>query len=377
MRAALAARVSTRDKNQDPEIQLAPMREFAAARGWIVIDEYVDLASASDFVRRTAWKRLQEDARRRRVDLIAVWKLDRAFRSAIECLNTLEDWRARGLHFVCVSQPEIDTTTPIGRLLLTVLAAVAEFERDLIRERVNDGLANARRKGVRIGRPPALERPGFAERWDQVRAHLIAGDISKRAAAQQLRIGAGTLERLLGASNAASPAPAVVDLRTPREMVTLSDSGMAPDAMTKRGCLFSVGYGGRRASEFMELLTRHGIEVVVDVRLSAMTRIPGFSGAALARSLGGAGIEYVHDPRLGNPVENREAVRSGREDGRARFEAILAGPGRSALSELAERASKRRVAVLCAERNADQCHRQVIVTAARRLRAGLAVADLA
>ncbi len=198
MRAALAARVSTRDKHQDPEIQLVPLREFAAARGWSVVDEYVDHASASDFVRRTEWRRLQEDARRRRVDLVAVWKLDRAFRSAIECLNTLADWQARGVHFVCASQPEIDTTTPIGRLLLTVLAAVAEFERDLIRERVADGLANARRKGARIGRPPTTERPGFAEQWTAVRTQLLGGEIGKREAARRLAIGAGTLERLLG-----------------------------------------------------------------------------------------------------------------------------------------------------------------------------------
>ncbi len=198
MRAALAARVSTRDKHQDPELQLVPMRDFAAARGWTVVNEYVDLASASDFVRRTEWKRLLGDARRRRVDLVAVWKLDRAFRSAIECLNTLADWQARGVDFVCVSQPEIDTTTPIGKLLLTVLAAVAEFERDLIRERVTEGLANARRKGVRIGRPPALERPGFAELWAGVHEQLLAGEVGKREAARRLEIGAGTLERLLG-----------------------------------------------------------------------------------------------------------------------------------------------------------------------------------
>jgi DNA invertase Pin-like site-specific DNA recombinase len=197
MRAAPAARVSTRDRNQDPDLQLVPMREFAAARGWTVAGEYVDLASASDFVRRTEWKRLLDDVRRRRVELVAVWKLDRAFRSAIECLNTLADWQARGVHFVCVSQPEIDTTTPIGRLLLTVLAAVAEFERDLIRERVTEGMANAKRKGVRIGRPPAIDRPGFADRWRAVRLQLLAGEIGKREAARRLRIGAGTLQRLL------------------------------------------------------------------------------------------------------------------------------------------------------------------------------------
>jgi DNA invertase Pin-like site-specific DNA recombinase len=205
LRAALAARVSTRDKHQDPELQLVPMREFAAARGWTVAGEYVDFAGASDFARRTEWRRLLEHARRRRIDLVAVWKLDRAFRSAIECLNTLEDWRARGIHFVCVSQPEIDTTTPIGKLLLTVLAAVAEFERDLIRERVAEGLQNARRKGSRIGRPPVTERPGFEARWRAVAPLALEGTIGHREAARRLGVGAGTLQRLLAAARTTQP----------------------------------------------------------------------------------------------------------------------------------------------------------------------------
>jgi DNA invertase Pin-like site-specific DNA recombinase len=195
-RVALYARVSTRDRNQDPEVQLVPMREHARSRGWLA-SEYVDLAGASDFTRRLAWKRLLDDARHRRLDGIAVWKLDRGFRSTIECLRTLEDWQCRGVAFVCVSQPEIDTSTPIGRLLLAVLAAIGEFERDLIRERVRDGLDNARRKGVRIGRPPALERPRVAARWPEVRRLLLDGGIGRREAARRLQVGAGTLQRLL------------------------------------------------------------------------------------------------------------------------------------------------------------------------------------
>ncbi len=197
-RVGLYARISTRDKQQDPELQLVPMREYGAARGWRAT-EFVDRASASDFARRTAWKRLLEEGRRRRLDVVAVWKLDRGFRSTIECLRTLEDWQHRGVAFVCVSQPEIDTTTPIGRLLLAMLAAVAEFERDLIRERVCEGLANARRKGARIGRPSVIEARGpvFVRRWRVVREALLEERIGKREAARQLGIGAGTLQRLL------------------------------------------------------------------------------------------------------------------------------------------------------------------------------------
>jgi DNA invertase Pin-like site-specific DNA recombinase len=199
LRVALAARVSTRDKNQDPEVQLVPMREYAARRGWEIVGEYVDQARAADFTRRKRWRQLLADARHRRIDLVAVWKLDRAWRSTIECLNTLKDWEARGVGFVCISQPELDTTTPIGRLLMTVLAAVAEFERDLIRERVLEGLDNARRKGSRLGRPGVLSRPGFEEQWLKVRMLLVDEQIGKREAARRLKIGAGTLARLLEA----------------------------------------------------------------------------------------------------------------------------------------------------------------------------------
>ncbi|MDQ6900912.1 MAG: recombinase family protein [Candidatus Dormibacteraeota bacterium] len=129
-------------------------------------------------------------------------ELDRAWRSTIECLNTPKEWRAPGVAFVCVSQPELDTTTPIGRLLMTVLGAVAEFERHLTRERVLEGLENARRKGSRLGRPSVLARAGFEERWQEAR-RLGDQQIGKRAAALRLNVGAGTLDRLLVAAEEA------------------------------------------------------------------------------------------------------------------------------------------------------------------------------
>jgi DNA invertase Pin-like site-specific DNA recombinase len=197
VRVALYARVSTRDKDQDPEVQLAPMREYAAVRGWIA-SSYVDTASAADMSGRSAWARLMADARLRRVDLVLVWKLDRAFRSTLHCLRTLEDWQRKGVGFACLTQ-DVDTTSPEGQLLLTILAAVAEFERSLIAERVKEGMTNARRRGARIGRPPAGERPHVARQLAAVRAAVDAGTLSKRGAAQQLRVGFGTLDRLLGA----------------------------------------------------------------------------------------------------------------------------------------------------------------------------------
>lgn len=193
---ALYARVSTRDKDQDPELQLHPLREYAAARGWPATG-YVDRAAAGDLAGRAAWARLLEDVRRRRLDHVLVWKLDRAFRSTLHCLRTLEELEHRGVGFSCLTQSEVDTTSPTGRLLLTLLAAVAEFERGLIRERVKEGLANARRKGVKIGRPSAAGRPAVARQLPGVAAAVAAGTLSKRQAAKRLGVGAPTLDRLL------------------------------------------------------------------------------------------------------------------------------------------------------------------------------------
>ena len=196
-RVALYARVSTRDKDQDPEVQLAPMRDYVSARVWCAA-VYVDTASAADLVGRSAWARLVADARQRRIDLVLVWKLDRAFRSTLHCLRTLEAWQRQGVDFACLTQ-NVDTTSAEGQLLLTILAAVAEFERSLIAERVKEGMSNARRRGARIGRPPAAERPNVVRHLEAVRVAVAAGTLSKRAAAKQLRVGFGTLNRLLTA----------------------------------------------------------------------------------------------------------------------------------------------------------------------------------
>jgi DNA invertase Pin-like site-specific DNA recombinase len=203
MRVGLYARVSTRDKDQDPELQLQPMREYAAARGWRTL-EYVDRASAGDMAGRTAWRQLLKDGRHRRIDHVMAWKLDRPFRSTLHCLRTLEELDHRGVGFSCLTQ-EIDTTSPTGRLLLTILAAVAEFERGLISERVREGMVNARRKGARIGRPTAIARPEVASQLKEVLAELAAGAISKREACRRLKVGMATLERILGAPKGLPP----------------------------------------------------------------------------------------------------------------------------------------------------------------------------
>jgi len=198
VRVALYARVSTRDKDQDPELQLDPLRAYVAARGWTAA-EYVDQAPAGDLARRTAWRRLLDDAQRRRVDRVLVWKLDRAFRSTLDALRTLEALDHAGVGFASLTQPELDTTSATGRLVFTVLAAVAEMERELIADRVREGMAHAARQGKQIGRPPVTARPGFAGRWSRIRTDLAAERLSRRQAARRLGIGTATLGRLLAA----------------------------------------------------------------------------------------------------------------------------------------------------------------------------------
>ncbi len=196
LRVALYARVSTRDKDQDPELQLDVLRAYVAARGWEAI-EYVDQAAAGDLAHRTAWARLLADAAQRKVDLVMVWKLDRAFRSTLHALATLRDLEHAGVGFASVTQPELDTTSATGRLVFTILAAVAEMERELIADRVKEGMRHAARQGKRIGRPPVTARPAFTRRWPTVRAEVVAGHLSRRQAARRLGIGTATLARLL------------------------------------------------------------------------------------------------------------------------------------------------------------------------------------
>src|SRR5450759_652238 len=151
MRIALYARVSTHNGQQDPELQLRELREYCALRGWGVFGEYVDhISGAKD--KRPELDRLMADAQRRRFDAVVVWKFDRFARSVSHLLRALETFQALGIEFVSLSE-QVDTSTPMGKMVFTVLGAVAELERSLTVERVKAGLRNARAKGKRLGRP--------------------------------------------------------------------------------------------------------------------------------------------------------------------------------------------------------------------------------
>lgn len=198
MRVAVYARVSTSDRDQDPETQLMALRDYCAAQGWEIAGVYVDQASARDLAHRTGWKRLIDDAARRRFKAVVVFKLDRAFRSVKDMHDTLAVWDALGIQFKSIRE-QFDTGTAVGRLLLNLLAAVAEFELEMIRERVKAGMDRARREGRRIGRPRVTDRRGFERRFGAILEHLSVGEILRRQAARQLGIGYATLKRLIDA----------------------------------------------------------------------------------------------------------------------------------------------------------------------------------
>ena len=151
MRAAIYARVSTTNHGQDVTLQTRELEQFAEARGWTVVGKYVDtICGAKDS--RPELNRLMANAHKRRFDVVAVWKFDRFARSVSHLLRALENFNALGIAFVSLTE-QMDTTTPAGKMVFTVLGAVAELERSLIAERVRAGLRNARAKGKRLGRP--------------------------------------------------------------------------------------------------------------------------------------------------------------------------------------------------------------------------------
>ncbi len=181
-RAAIYARVSTLD--QEPENQLAELRRYVQARGWTG-QEFVDHGVSGTKDRRPALDRLVADARQRKVDTVVVWRLDRLGRSLKHLVTLLDELQAFGVGFVSLGEG-IDLQTPAGRLQFHILAALSEFEKSRIAERVRAGLARVRANGTRLGRPRAV-----------VPAAKLAAvsHLSTREAAGQLRVSVSTLKR--------------------------------------------------------------------------------------------------------------------------------------------------------------------------------------
>jgi DNA invertase Pin-like site-specific DNA recombinase len=190
-RAAIYVRVSTTD--QHPEAQLHPLREYAEARGFDVVDEYIDHGVSGAKDSRPALDRMMTAARRRDLDVIVTVKLDRIARSVQHLVGVASEFEALGVDLV-VRDQSIDTSTPTGKLTFHVLAALAEFERDLIRERTQAGLDLARKRGKRFGRPPATD----SKQRERI-VRLRKSGHSLRTIAERVGVGRGTVQRVLAA----------------------------------------------------------------------------------------------------------------------------------------------------------------------------------
>ena len=187
MKCAIYARVSTKDKGQDPLNQVAQLREYCQRRELEVANEYVDVGITGAKEKRPELDRLMADAHRRRFDAVVVWKFDRFARSVSHLLRALETFKALGIEFVSLSE-RVDTSTPTGKMVFTVLGAVAELERSLIAERVKAGLRNARAKGKHLGRPRVIVSANSI-------AALRAHGHSWREICDELRLIKGTAQR--------------------------------------------------------------------------------------------------------------------------------------------------------------------------------------
>jgi DNA invertase Pin-like site-specific DNA recombinase len=187
-RVALYARISTKQHGQDPETQLLPLREHVRLRSHTVVETYIDIGISGSKERRPQLDRLMEHARRGKFDLVLVARFDRFARSVTHLLKALEEFHRLGIDFVSINE-SIDTSTSYGKMVFTILGAVAELERALIRERVKAGVDRAKKEGKRLGRPRVLV--------DEIKVfeEVTRGD-SLRAVAERHGIGRGTVERI-------------------------------------------------------------------------------------------------------------------------------------------------------------------------------------
>ena len=187
MRAALYARVST-NAGQNPEMQLKELREYCSRRGWEISGEFVDTGISGSRERRPELDRMLAACRRRQIDAVVVYRYDRFARSLRQLVNALCEFDALGIQFISLHEG-VDTSTPNGRLVFGIFASIAEFERELIRERVRSGIAVARAQGKRIGRPRrqvdavrVAERRGQGWSWARI--------------AEEMGVGLGTVHRM-------------------------------------------------------------------------------------------------------------------------------------------------------------------------------------
>jgi putative DNA-invertase from lambdoid prophage Rac len=187
LRVGLYARVSTHDQQTLP-LQIHTMRDFAAKRNWIITVQIKEVGSGAQ--QRELRATLIAAARRREIDIVLVWRLDRWGRSVADLVSTLQELQHLGVGFVSLTEA-LDLTTPAGRAMAGLLAVFAEFEREILRERVCAGLAHARQQGKRLGRPPSVVHKALEAR----RLHQQGS--SKSEIARKLEIGRTSVRRIL------------------------------------------------------------------------------------------------------------------------------------------------------------------------------------
>ena len=189
LRAALYARVSTVGHGQDAGLQLDELRQVAAQRGWVVAGEFVDLGVSGIVDSRPELDRMMAAARAGKLDLIAVFRFDRYARDTRHLLVSLDELRCLGVDFISLRE-QVDTSTPMGKAMFTIIAAVAQLERDIIRERVIAGVRRAQAAGKHCGRPRVEFdlRPALA---------LLREGRSLKEAARSLQVNRNTLRRRL------------------------------------------------------------------------------------------------------------------------------------------------------------------------------------
>jgi DNA invertase Pin-like site-specific DNA recombinase len=195
MRIGIYARVSTKD--QSCELQVRDLRAYCTARGFDLIREYVDVGQSGAKDSRPELNKLMDDARKRQFDAIVVWRFDRFARSTKHLLSALEEFRSMGIQFISY-QENIETSSALGQALFTIVSAVAQLERDLIRERVIAGIRNARANGKKLDRPMRAVDP------DRI-LEMIAEGQTLEQIAEKLGIGYGTVRARLQNALAKNP----------------------------------------------------------------------------------------------------------------------------------------------------------------------------
>jgi DNA invertase Pin-like site-specific DNA recombinase len=190
-RVGLYARVSTHDQQTLP-LQIRGMREYAMKRGWSIATQIKEVGSGA--VERKLRERLLAAARRREIDAVVVWRLDRWGRSLADLVVTLKELAELGVGFVSLNEA-LDLTTPTGRAMAGLLSVFAEFEHEILRERIRAGIAEARLKGKHLGRPLTVEKKS-----GEIRKLYRAG-ASKAEIARQLNISRTSVRRILGERN--------------------------------------------------------------------------------------------------------------------------------------------------------------------------------